>query len=237
MDDLRVADVDFLTLGQYLQPTVKHAAVDRLRDRRTSSRTMPGWPGPRASCWSAPRRSHAVPTTPTPTSRVAETGPAASPSRPPDADPRRTKTVCLPARADSSTSWPMWASIRSSCRGASAPVSGAHGTELVADLTIGFGPFRESFTSRVMLERPTRIRVRYENGPFRYLNNQWKFAPIPRDAGSISSSTSSSRAACCRPPSASCSTRPYAVWSMRSSSGRGMSMARRSPRCMWRSRP
>jgi lipoic acid synthetase len=27
MDDLRVAEVDFLTLGQYLQPTVKHAAV------------------------------------------------------------------------------------------------------------------------------------------------------------------------------------------------------------------
>ncbi len=29
MDDLRVADVDFLTIGQYLQPTRKHAAVDR----------------------------------------------------------------------------------------------------------------------------------------------------------------------------------------------------------------
>jgi lipoic acid synthetase len=29
MDDLRVADVDFLTIGQYLQPTLKHAAVDR----------------------------------------------------------------------------------------------------------------------------------------------------------------------------------------------------------------
>ena len=29
MDDLRVADVDFLTLGQYLQPTPKHAPVDR----------------------------------------------------------------------------------------------------------------------------------------------------------------------------------------------------------------
>jgi lipoyl synthase len=29
MDDLRVADVDFLTIGQYLQPSVKHAAVDR----------------------------------------------------------------------------------------------------------------------------------------------------------------------------------------------------------------
>jgi lipoic acid synthetase len=29
MDDLRVAEVDFLTIGQYLQPTVKHAAIDR----------------------------------------------------------------------------------------------------------------------------------------------------------------------------------------------------------------
>ena len=28
MDDLRIADVDFLTLGQYLQPTAKHAAVE-----------------------------------------------------------------------------------------------------------------------------------------------------------------------------------------------------------------
>jgi lipoic acid synthetase len=29
MDDLRAADVDFVTLGQYLQPTPKHHAVDR----------------------------------------------------------------------------------------------------------------------------------------------------------------------------------------------------------------
>ena len=27
MDDLRITDVDFLTIGQYLQPTVKHAAI------------------------------------------------------------------------------------------------------------------------------------------------------------------------------------------------------------------
>lgn len=52
--------------------------------------------------------------------------------------------------------------------------------ELVADLTIGFGPIRESFTSRVTMERPSRIRVRYENGPFRYLNNQWTFTAHPR---------------------------------------------------------
>jgi lipoic acid synthetase len=29
MDDLRAADVDFLTIGQYLQPTPKHHAIDR----------------------------------------------------------------------------------------------------------------------------------------------------------------------------------------------------------------
>ncbi len=29
MDDYRAADVDFLTIGQYLQPTLKHAALDR----------------------------------------------------------------------------------------------------------------------------------------------------------------------------------------------------------------
>jgi coenzyme Q-binding protein COQ10 len=52
--------------------------------------------------------------------------------------------------------------------------------ELVADLTIGFGPFRESFTSRVTLNRPDKIMVRYENGPFRYLNNQWSFHPAPQ---------------------------------------------------------
>jgi coenzyme Q-binding protein COQ10 len=50
---------------------------------------------------------------------------------------------------------------------------------LVADLTIGFGPFRETFTSRVTLDRPHRVKVRYENGPFRYLNNQWDFLPHP----------------------------------------------------------
>ena len=52
-------------------------------------------------------------------------------------------------------------------------------TELVADLTIGFGPFRESFTSRVALDRPHTVQVKYENGPFRYLNNNWTFTAHP----------------------------------------------------------
>ncbi len=53
-------------------------------------------------------------------------------------------------------------------------------TEQVADLIIGFGPFRESFTSRVIMERPGRMMVRYENGPFKYLKNQWLFKPDPK---------------------------------------------------------
>ncbi len=63
---------------------------------------------------------------------------------------------------------------------AGATVRSRTETELVADLTIGFGPFRESFTSRVTLDRPRRIRVTYENGPFRYLNNQWTFSQTPQ---------------------------------------------------------
>ena len=60
-----------------------------------------------------------------------------------------------------------------------ARIKSRTGCELVADLTIGFGPFRETFTSRVTLERPYRIRVQYEKGPFRYLNNVWTFSPHP----------------------------------------------------------
>lgn len=52
--------------------------------------------------------------------------------------------------------------------------------ELIADLTIGFKMFRETFRSRVALDRPGHIHVAYENGPFRYLNNHWRFHPAPQ---------------------------------------------------------
>ncbi|QDH17834.1 type II toxin-antitoxin system RatA family toxin [Swingsia samuiensis] len=52
--------------------------------------------------------------------------------------------------------------------------------EIIVDLTAGFGPFKETFTSRVTLNRPSQIRVRYEKGPFRYLNNVWTFTPNPQ---------------------------------------------------------
>jgi len=65
---------------------------------------------------------------------------------------------------------------------AGARVRTSTDSELVADLTIGFGPFRESFTSRVTLfpqdaTGMCAIRSEYENGPFKYLHNKWKFTP------------------------------------------------------------
>jgi coenzyme Q-binding protein COQ10 len=52
--------------------------------------------------------------------------------------------------------------------------------ELIADLTIGFKMFRETFRSSVTLERPHHVHVRYLTGPFRYLNNHWRFTPHPQ---------------------------------------------------------
>ena len=52
-------------------------------------------------------------------------------------------------------------------------------TEIVADLLVGFRMIRERYTSRVILDRPSRIDVTYTEGPFRYLENHWNFAPRP----------------------------------------------------------
>ncbi|WP_026986306.1 type II toxin-antitoxin system RatA family toxin [Fodinicurvata fenggangensis] len=52
---------------------------------------------------------------------------------------------------------------------------------IYADLVIGFKMLRERFTSRVELheEDPENltIDVNYVEGPFKYLNNHWKFIP------------------------------------------------------------
>ena len=47
--------------------------------------------------------------------------------------------------------------------------------QLVADMVIGFKMFREQFTSRVELNGPNNIEVKYEDGPFKYLKNSWFF--------------------------------------------------------------
>ena len=49
--------------------------------------------------------------------------------------------------------------------------------EIVADLVIGFGPFQESFTSAVTLDRPRQVLVRAVEGPLEHLMNTWTFTP------------------------------------------------------------
>ena len=53
------------------------------------------------------------------------------------------------------------------------------GTEVViADMTVSFKLVRESFTSRVTLDRPNlKIMVEYLKGPFSNLENRWTFEP------------------------------------------------------------
>jgi coenzyme Q-binding protein COQ10 len=50
---------------------------------------------------------------------------------------------------------------------------------LVADMTISYKIIRETFTSRVALDRPgLKITATYLDGPFRHLDNRWSFEPI-----------------------------------------------------------
>src|SRR5438876_1151852 len=100
MDDLRAADVDFLTIGQYLAPTRKHHPVLRF-----------------------------VPLC-------------------------RTLTV-------------------------RERIPKPEGVEIVvADMTVSYRLVRETFTSRVTLDRGNlQILVEYLEGPFSHLENRWRFRP------------------------------------------------------------
>jgi coenzyme Q-binding protein COQ10 len=47
---------------------------------------------------------------------------------------------------------------------------------LIADMSVAYNLVRESFTSRVTLERPNlQILVEYLEGPFSHLENRWNF--------------------------------------------------------------
>ncbi|MEJ8308931.1 type II toxin-antitoxin system RatA family toxin [Agrobacterium larrymoorei] len=51
-------------------------------------------------------------------------------------------------------------------------------TLLVADMTVGYKAIRETFTTQVLLKPEERaIDVKYLDGPFRYLDNRWRFEP------------------------------------------------------------
>jgi coenzyme Q-binding protein COQ10 len=50
---------------------------------------------------------------------------------------------------------------------------------LLADMTVGYKAIRETFTSRVALDPSTdEVNVSYVDGPFKYLENKWRFRPV-----------------------------------------------------------
>ena len=49
---------------------------------------------------------------------------------------------------------------------------------LLADMTVGYKAIRETFTTQVLLNKAERtIDVKYIDGPFKYLDNRWRFEP------------------------------------------------------------
>jgi coenzyme Q-binding protein COQ10 len=56
---------------------------------------------------------------------------------------------------------------------------------LIADMTVGYKVIRESFTSRVVLDKPRlKVLVEYIDGPFSHLENTWTFKGDPAGQGS-----------------------------------------------------
>ncbi|WP_051630818.1 type II toxin-antitoxin system RatA family toxin [Afifella pfennigii] len=52
-------------------------------------------------------------------------------------------------------------------------------TIMVADMTVGYKMLRETFTSKVTLDRQAlTIRADYLDGPFRTMENVWRFEPL-----------------------------------------------------------
>ncbi len=57
---------------------------------------------------------------------------------------------------------------------------------IVADMTVAYKLIRETFVSRVTLDRPNlKIQVEYLDGPFSRLDNRWTFTPTSETACEI----------------------------------------------------
>ena len=61
---------------------------------------------------------------------------------------------------------------------------------LIADMRVGFKSIRESFTSRVTLDRAREvITAEYIDGPFKSLENRWTFKDVAADGAAAPRST------------------------------------------------
>ena len=179
MDDLRSADVDFLTIGQYLQPTRKHHPVLRFvpPEEFEALATIAYAKGFSMVSASPLTRSSHHAGEDFARLRAARAGGTlidAAIFHHPAGQPFGGRHV----RRWSPTS----SAIRNSCRcAARSPCAGAQrtvraGTSSSADMTVAYKLVRETFTSRVTLDRPKlEILVEYLEGPFERMNNRWSF--------------------------------------------------------------
>ena len=64
-------------------------------------------------------------------------------------------------------------------------VKSRSGDTVLAEMMVGYKGFREKYTSRVVLDpAQMTVDVTQAEGPFRKLENHWRFVPVPRDDGS-----------------------------------------------------
>ena len=202
MDDLRAAAVDFLTIGQYLQPTRKHAAIDRFvtPDEFQAYKRIAEEKGFLLVAASPLTRSsyHAARGL-----RPAQ-GRAPSLARRLTSPNRRNHHACLrdhasrrpfgrgDVRAGRATS----RTIRNSCRSArrwrsSAASSATARSVLVATMTVGYGMIHESFTTQGASRprrphHPGRISRRAVHLPRKSLALPARPARVPARSRSIS---------------------------------------------------
>ena len=74
--------------------------------------------------------------------------------------------------------YPQFVPLCGSLRVKSRAAMGDGVTVMVADMTVAYKMIRQTFTSRVTLDRPgLKIVVEYLDGPFKRMQNRWTFYP------------------------------------------------------------
>ena len=209
MDDMRSAGVDFLTMGQYLQPTPRHAKVEEFVtpqafDAYAAIARAKGFllvaasPLTRSSYHAGDdfQKMQAARAAQLARARgecrgIAKRG--IFPTRPSSCSTSSRTS----RRYDEFLPWVVAVRVRSSSE-----------TETVADLVVGFNAFKERFTSRVVKERPGPDLRRLCRGAAQISPQRMDVRARARTAGrtSISRSISRSSRGCSRRWRARCST-------------------------------
>ena len=208
MDDMRSAGVDFLTMGQYLQPTPRHAKVEefvtpKAFDAYAAIARAKGFllvaasPLTRSSYHAGDDFKKMQAARDAQLARRRRLMPRHSETRHLPYTPEQLfDLVADVARYDEFLPWVVAVRVRSSSE-----------TETVADLVVGFNAFKERFTSRVQEGAAGRICVDYVEGPLKYLHNEWKFdRAATAGRTSISRSISRSSRGCSKRLRVRCST-------------------------------